>query len=92
MALLRQIRLLFWRPKEAVSLLTAHGSKGLEFDTVFIGGLVEGIFPYEGVDVEEERRLFYVALTRARKEVFLSGYNGLHTAPSRFLKELYETP
>ncbi len=64
----------------AVRLMTVHASKGLEFDTVFISGLEEGLFPHaksESDDItpeeaEEERRLFYVALTRARKKVFLT--------------------
>ncbi|MBI4068439.1 UvrD-helicase domain-containing protein [Candidatus Kaiserbacteria bacterium] len=62
--------------KNTVSLMTVHASKGLEFDVVFVVGLEEGLFPHErneeGADTEEERRLFYVALTRARKKVFLS--------------------
>jgi len=64
----------------AVRLLTVHASKGLEFDTVFIVGLEDGLFPHQRMNqenitpeaAEEERRLFYVALTRARKKVFLS--------------------
>jgi len=60
----------------AVKLMTVHASKGLEFDNVFITGLEEGLFPHEklgeNTDDEEERRLFYVALTRARKKVFLT--------------------
>lgn len=62
-----------------VKLMTIHSSKGLEFDCVFIGGLEQGLFPHDGFDEkksvedqEEERRLFYVALTRARKNLFLS--------------------
>ncbi len=64
--------------KSAVRLMTVHASKGLEFDTVFISGLEEKLFPHEPAfatedrDEEEERRLFYVALTRARKKLFLS--------------------
>lgn len=63
--------------QDAVRLMTVHASKGLEFPYVFITGLEEGLFPHErlddsGVDHEEERRLFYVALTRAEKQVFLS--------------------
>lgn len=64
----------------AVRLMTVHASKGLEFNIVFIVGLEEGLFPHRKVnddevgseEAEEERRLFYVALTRARKKVFLS--------------------
>ena len=66
--------------EKAVRLMTIHASKGLEFDTVFISGLEDGLFPHqeinkEGIapeEAEEERRLFYVAITRARKKVFLS--------------------
>ncbi|MDB5752874.1 MAG: uvrD [Ramlibacter sp.] len=63
--------------QEAVQLMTVHSAKGLEFDCVFVSGLEEGLFPserslaeYEGV--EEERRLMYVAITRARKRLYLS--------------------
>ncbi len=62
--------------RNAVSLMTVHASKGLEFDAVFVTGLEQGLFPStreaEGRDNEEERRLFYVAMTRARKRLFLS--------------------
>lgn len=64
---------------DAVRLMTIHASKGLEFPYVFITGLEQGLFPHEGFDTgsskrdtEEERRLFYVALTRAQKQIFLS--------------------
>jgi DNA helicase II / ATP-dependent DNA helicase PcrA len=64
----------------AVKLMTVHASKGLEFDYVFIAGLEQDLFPHQRLgkeelsqgEAEEERRLFYVALTRARKKVFLS--------------------
>lgn len=56
-----------------VSLLTAHGSKGLEFDLVWIIGAEDGAFPDEGASMQEERRLFYVAMTRARKTLLISG-------------------
>jgi DNA helicase-2/ATP-dependent DNA helicase PcrA len=63
--------------KEAVSLMTIHASKGLEFDAVFITGLEQGLFPSEREsdgerDPEEERRLMYVALTRARRHLYLT--------------------
>ena len=72
------------REKTGISLMTVHAAKGLEFDAVFVVGLEQGLFPSirndtsttlsasETRDPEEERRLFYVALTRARKQLFLS--------------------
>lgn len=59
----------------AVSLMTVHASKGLEFDAIFVTGLEQGLFPSvreDTRDPEEERRLFYVALTRARKHLYLT--------------------
>ncbi len=63
--------------QDAVQLMTVHSSKGLEFDCVFISGLEDGIFPNENAltdagGVEEERRLMYVAITRARQRLYLS--------------------
>jgi DNA helicase II / ATP-dependent DNA helicase PcrA len=64
--------------KKGVTLMTVHASKGLEFDTVFVTGLEEGLFPHQGMgidedrDEEEERRLFYVAITRAKKHLILT--------------------
>jgi len=64
--------------KKGVTLMTVHAAKGLEFDAVFVTGLEQGLFPHEGMggeqdrDQEEERRLFYVAVTRARKKLFLT--------------------
>jgi len=63
--------------QDAVQLMTVHSSKGLEFDGVFITGLEDGVFPHENSirdrsGVEEERRLMYVAITRARKRLYLS--------------------
>ena len=62
---------------DAVQLMTVHSAKGLEFDAVFITGIEEGLFPHEqslsdADGVEEERRLMYVAITRARKRLYLS--------------------
>lgn len=84
-----------------VKLMTIHTAKGLEFDNVFVFGLVDQIFPssrtiQESADgIEEERRLFYVAITRARKRLFLStsgGYSYMGSRlPSRFLKEIRTT-
>ncbi|MDB4991933.1 MAG: ATP-dependent helicase PcrA, helicase / ATP-dependent helicase PcrA [Parcubacteria group bacterium] len=64
--------------KTGVTLMTVHAAKGLEFETVFVTGLEEGLFPHEGMgtdedrDEEEERRLFYVAVTRAKKRLILT--------------------
>ncbi|QXL84474.1 UvrD-helicase domain-containing protein [Comamonas sp. NLF-1-9] len=63
--------------QDAVQLMTVHASKGLEFDAVFICGLEEGLFPHENAmadqgGLEEERRLMYVAITRARQRLYLS--------------------
>lgn len=79
-----------------VKLLTMHKAKGLEFDTVFICGSVEGLSPYvkgdcEGEDLEEERRLYYVAMTRAKRELYISipkHRYGKAVKPSRFIEEL----
>ena len=63
--------------QDAIQLMTVHSAKGLEFDAVFITGIEEGLFPHENSlsdadGVEEERRLMYVAITRARKRLYLS--------------------
>ena len=63
--------------QDAIQLMTVHSAKGLEFDVVFITGLEEGLFPHEnalsdGDGLEEERRLMYVAITRARRRLYLS--------------------
>ncbi len=64
--------------KRGVTLMTVHAAKGLEFDTVFVSGMEEGLFPHEGMggdekrDEEEERRLFYVAMTRAKERLILT--------------------
>lgn len=89
-------------PQEEVTLMTMHAAKGLEFPIVFIIGMEEGLFPSfrslldEG-DMEEERRLAYVGITRAEQELFLTNaysrllYGRTQTnAPSRFLEELGE--
>jgi DNA helicase II / ATP-dependent DNA helicase PcrA len=86
--------------RDAVRLMTVHAAKGLEFPYVFIAGMEEGLFPHErldekGIDHEEERRLFYVALTRAQKKVFLT-YAHMRTIygsqrvniPSSFLNDI----
>ena len=92
------------KDENAVKLLTVHASKGLEFEYVFISGLEDNLFPHKRLgddadtDLEEERRLFYVALTRARKKLFLS-YAGMRTIfgsrqaniPSEFVIDIDES-
>ena len=88
--------------QDAIQLMTIHSAKGLEFDCVFISGLEEGLFPHENSStdldgLEEERRLMYVAITRARKRLYLSFAQTrmLHgqtryNVKSRFVDELPE--
>lgn len=83
------------QPKEGITIATMHASKGLEFPCVFLPDVNEGITPYHKAvlaeEIEEERRMFYVAMTRAKEELFLFHVKMSHekqTAPSRFLKEL----
>jgi DNA helicase-2/ATP-dependent DNA helicase PcrA len=88
--------------EEAVQLMTVHSAKGLEFHSVFLSGLEEGLFPHsnsrnDAGGLEEERRLMYVAMTRARRRLYLSCAQSrmLHgqtnyNIPSRFLKEIPE--
>jgi DNA helicase-2/ATP-dependent DNA helicase PcrA len=88
-----------------VTLITVHNTKGLEFDRVFLTGLEDGVFPHyastlmglpvAGEELEEERRLFYVGVTRAREELYLSScirrrvFGAMQQAePSRFLGEI----
>ena len=82
--------------------MTIHASKGLEFPVVFLPGFEEGIFPsqqciYEPESIEEERRLAYVALTRAKEQIFILNSTSRmtfgstsHNKPSRFLSEIPE--
>ncbi len=84
--------------KDAVTLITMHNTKGLEFPCVIVSGLEQGLFPRddeEGEDIEEQRRLFYVSLTRAKDRLYLSACRWrrirgriIETSPSRFLTEL----
>lgn len=87
--------------KTGVTLMTVHAAKGLEFNTVFVSGMEEGLFPHQGMgdngdrDEEEERRLFYVAMTRAKERLFLTlarvrkiyGSDSI-TSPSSFLADI----
>ena len=88
--------------QDAVQLMTVHSSKGLEFHSVFLSGLEEGLFPHdnsrnEAGGLDEERRLMYVALTRAQRRMYLSFTQSRmmhgqtrYNIPSRFLKEIPE--
>ncbi len=89
------------RDVPSVSLMTVHSAKGLEFDTVWLTGMEEEVFPYKGLneseleELDEERRLAYVAITRAQKKLNIShvGIRNLfgqtrYLAPSRFLTDL----
>ncbi|MDP2787052.1 MAG: 3'-5' exonuclease [Pseudomonadota bacterium] len=88
--------------EDAVQLMSVHSAKGLEFQTVFITGLEEGLFPHENArneadGLEEERRLMYVAITRARRQLYLTHAQQrmLHgqiryNSPSQFLAEIPE--
>jgi len=87
-----------------ITLMTVHAAKGLEFENVFVVGLEEGLFPHsrsmlsgEKEQIEEERRLIYVAMTRAKRKLTLSWarnrlvFGGRHSSiPSRFLSEIPE--
>ena len=85
------------RQQEGVRLMTMHAAKGLEFDTVYIIEANEGQIPYKKAlkeqGTEEERRLFYVAMTRAKEQlkiVYVKKKNGKDVSPSRFVEELLE--
>ncbi len=80
---------------EGVTLTTMHSAKGLEFDVVFVTSAIEGVIPYEKTrsepEIEEERRLFYVALTRAKKTVYISLVQTRYSEPAtatRFLDHM----
>jgi len=85
-----------------VTLMTAHASKGLEFPVVFIIGMEEGLFPHSNSldsedELEEERRLCYVAMTRAKEKIYMTNArsrlyfgNTQQNLPSRFLSEIPE--
>lgn len=86
--------------EDAITLMTLHSSKGLEFPVVFLVGMEEGLFPHartlmDETEIEEERRLCYVGITRAKEKLFLSSTkmrtiygNTVTYPPSRFLQEI----
>ncbi len=85
--------------EDKITLMTLHTAKGLEYETVFIVGLEEGLFPMgralaDPMELEEERRLFYVGVTRAKKKIFLSTaairhrFGEVVSMPSRFIAEI----
>ena len=87
--------------EDLVSIMTLHSAKGLEFENVFLAGWEEGVFPHnlclQENNLEEERRLAYVGLTRAKKRAFISFVlnrrvhnQWQNNPPSRFLRELSE--
>lgn len=88
--------------EDAITLMTLHSSKGLEFPVVFLVGMEEGLFPHartlmDETEIEEERRLCYVGITRAKEKLFLSSTkmrtiygNTVTYPPSRFLQEIPE--
>jgi DNA helicase-2/ATP-dependent DNA helicase PcrA len=78
-----------------VQLMTLHASKGLEFDTVFLIGLEQGLFPARKTNLEEERRLMYVGITRAKKHLYITHAKQrfiygttMYQKPSVFLSEI----
>lgn len=88
--------------KDSVSLMTLHSAKGLEFEVVFMVGMEEGVFPhsrsfFEPEELEEERRLCYVGMTRARQQLYMLHANARllygstqHNLPSRFIADIPE--
>ncbi len=85
--------------EDKISMMTIHSAKGLEYDSIYLVGLEEGLFPLgnainDPMGIEEERRLFYVGATRARKKLSISSatsryrFGEVESMPSRFLKEI----
>jgi DNA helicase-2/ATP-dependent DNA helicase PcrA len=96
--LAQELDLVDWT-KDVVKVMTIHSAKGLEFPAVFVVDLVEDVFPLtkkmaSQKEIEEERRLCYVALTRAQKRLYLvypKWRQGRYQQPSRFLKDMLKT-
>lgn len=82
--------------RDAVKIMTVHGSKGLEFNTVFVVGMNQNVFPSKRGDLDEERRLFYVAITRAKEKLYITrakktlSWSGteVDSTESKFIKEM----
>lgn len=96
---LEQQRVLRAEERSGVVVSTLHASKGMEYDTVYILDVNEGIIPYHkavlDADLEEERRMFYVGMTRARKDLYIYSVKERYDkkiAPSRFLREIGSEP
>ncbi|MFA5169825.1 MAG: ATP-dependent helicase [Candidatus Paceibacterota bacterium] len=93
---LRDIQEKLIEKQNKVKLMTVHAAKGLEFESVFIAGMNQGCFPSRRGDIEEERRLFYVAITRAKRNLYIcrtqnvdAGHGGGYMSmPSQFLDEM----
>ncbi|HOG81993.1 MAG TPA: ATP-dependent helicase [Smithellaceae bacterium] len=78
--------------KDGVSLMTIHKAKGLEFPVVFVTGLIDGMLPHKNGDIEEERRIAFVGISRAMKQLYLtcsSTYAGRPVKRSPFLEEMF---
>jgi DNA helicase-2/ATP-dependent DNA helicase PcrA len=81
------------RDNDGVRLMTVHKAKGLEFPVVFVIGLVDGVFPHVNGEIEEERRIAFVGLSRAMKLLYLSysdNYMGRPAIKSQFIDEAFE--
>ncbi|WP_142415458.1 ATP-dependent helicase [Hathewaya massiliensis] len=84
--------------RDAVKIMTVHGSKGLEFPTVFVAGMNQNVFPSKRGDLEEERRLFYVAITRAKEKLYITrskktlnwGGDEVPIEESQFISEMFK--
>ncbi|MBF0549624.1 MAG: ATP-dependent helicase, partial [Deltaproteobacteria bacterium] len=77
--------------KDGVSLMTIHKSKGLEFKAVFVIGFIEGVLPNKNGEIEEERRVAFVGMSRVMKQLYLTysrSYLGKNVKKSRFLDEI----
>ena len=86
---------MIWKDYDCVECMTIHSAKGLEYDTIFIIDANEGVMPHKKAvldeDIEEERRLFYVAMTRAKNELYIFSTKEQYGKPvitSRFVEDI----